>query len=92
MKALARTLVLFLALTVVALPWPVVAQTDQEILRELRELKEELRWQRFEEETDAELREQRRDDARLRERQEREFREFQRHLRRGLGPLPCCDH
>ncbi len=95
---MALVLVLLLALTMVALPWPVGAQTNAEILEELRALREEVRSQRqqrliedlmAEEDLRDDLRADR-EAERLIERQRHEQREFQRRLRRGL-PLPCCE-
>ncbi len=69
------------------------AQTNEELLLELRALREELKTQRLDQELREDmddLRQQERDNERLRERDERHERELERRIRRGSGPS-CCD-
>jgi hypothetical protein len=90
-----RALAFTLASMVVALPGAAEAQTNQQLLEELRSLREELKAQRLEEDLhQQELREDRleRDSARQRGRDERREQEQERglsHLRPRHHEVPA---
>jgi hypothetical protein len=90
-----KALVLALALaSMVALPGAAISHTNQELLREIHGLREDLRSRLLDQELSQDmrdLRQQQRDDARERKGQERHQRELERRIRGGLGPFPCCE-
>ena len=85
---------LALALSIAAamvMPGAAAAQTNEDLLRELRDLRQEMRGRLLDQELTQEERWIERDDARERERQERRQQELERRIRGGFGPFPCCE-